>query len=142
MKFSDLPTIIAGLNLLSAVMLSCGYLHIRRGNRSGHQRCMVLALIFSALFLTCYLIYHYNAGSVAYPLHDWTRTLYFSILIPHVILAALNLPFIIVLVRYALKGSFARHKRLARWVWPVWMFVSVTGVIIYYLLYIHAGASH
>lgn len=140
MAYDFLPTINAGLNMLSAILLGCGYYNIRRGKRNDHMRLMVLALIFSTLFLISYLIYHYQVGSVPYPLHDWTRTLYFSILIPHVILAAANFPFIIFIVRKAFKGDFKRHRRLARWVLPVWMFVAVTGVSIYLLLYVHADA--
>ena len=96
---------------------------------------MVAALVSSAVFLTCYLIYHYQVGSVAYPFHDWTRPLYFVILIPHVILAAVMTPFIGILVYHAFKNNLDRHKRLARIIWPVWMYVSVTGVLVYLLLY-------
>jgi uncharacterized membrane protein YozB (DUF420 family) len=136
MVYEDLSTVNALLNGLSAVLLLVGYVNIKKGNRDIHKRFMVAALITSALFLVSYVIYHYEVGSVPYPYHDWTRPVYFIILIPHVILAALNVPFIIALVTYAFKGNFKKHKKLARWVWPVWMFVSVTGVIIYLMLYI------
>ena len=96
---------------------------------------MTAALASSTLFLISYLIYHYSAGSVPYPHHDWTRPLYFAILIPHVILATFMVPFILMAVRHAWQGRFDRHKRLTRWVWPVWMFVSVSGVAIYLMLY-------
>jgi uncharacterized membrane protein YozB (DUF420 family) len=96
---------------------------------------MVSALATTVLFLTSYLIYHFNVGSVPYPHHDWTRPVYFTILIPHIILAALNLPFIITIVLRAYWGQFDRHRQLARWVWPVWMYVSITGIIIYLMLY-------
>jgi len=82
------------------------------------------------------LVYHFKVGSVPYPYHDWTRTAYFAILIPHVILAAVMVPFIIVAVRYALKGRYDRHRKLVRWVWPVWMFVSISGVAVYLMLYV------
>ena len=96
---------------------------------------MTAALASSTLFLISYLIYHYSAGSVPYPHHDWTRPLYFAILIPHGILATFMVPFILMAVRHAWQGRFDRHKRLTRWVWPVWMFVSVSGVAIYLMLY-------
>jgi len=132
---SALPTINALLNATAACLLLWGYVMIRRGHRDTHKKIMLSALVVSAAFLTTYLIYHVQVGSVPYPHHDWTRTLYFAILIPHVILAALVVPFIITVVTFALRGNFARHKRLARWVWPVWMFVSVSGVAVYLMLY-------
>lgn len=136
MTYQDLPTINALLNAISAVFLLAGYVNIKNGKRETHKRFMVSALVTSALFLISYVIYHYQVGSVPYPYHDWTRPVYFTILIPHVILAAVNVPFIIILVTFAFKQNFEKHKKLARWVWPVWMFVSVTGVIIYLMLYI------
>lgn len=94
------------------------------------------ALVSSTLFLISYLIYHYRAGSVPYPYHDWTRVLYFVILIPHVILAAVMVPFIIAAVYFAIRGRFDKHTRITRWLWPVWMFVSISGVIVYIMLYL------
>ena len=96
---------------------------------------MLCALVSCAVFLTCYLVYHYQVGSVKYPFMDWTRPLYFIILIPHVILAAVMTPFIFFIVWKAFKRDFVTHKKLARIVWPVWMFVSVTGVVVYLMLY-------
>ncbi len=136
MALSDLPTLNATLNLISAILLLFGYINIRRGERERHKRFMIAALITSTLFLTSYLIYHANVGSVPYPYHDWTRPVYFTILIPHVLLAALMTPFIVVVVWRAWKGSFDKHRKLARIVWPVWMFVSVSGVVIYAMLYL------
>jgi len=133
---SDLPGLNAALNLMSAVLLAFGYYFIRRGKRNVHKRFMLAALISSAMFLTSYLFYHYQVGSVPYPYHDWTRPVYFAILIPHVILAALMVPFILWMVYQAVRGNFERHRRVARWVWPVWMFVSVTGVLVYLMLYV------
>ncbi len=135
MTFKDLPTINAVLNTLSAVLLFLGYLKIQARNIDAHKKIMLSALVSSALFLISYLIYHSQVGSVPYPHRDWTRPVYFAILIPHVILAALMLPFIGILVRHAWRGNFLKHRRLARWVWPVWMFVSITGVLIYLMLY-------
>jgi putative membrane protein len=132
---SDLPALNAGLNTLSVALLLRGYLQIRRGEREAHRKTMLAALVSSGLFLSSYLVYHFQVGSVPYPHHDWTRPLYFAVLIPHVILAALLVPLVVVLVWRALKGEFARHRRLARWVWPVWIFVSLSGVVVYLMLY-------
>ena len=96
---------------------------------------MVAALSFSALFLISYLAYHFSVGSVPYARYDWTRPLYFAILIPHIVLAAVMGPFILAAVWHAWHKAFDKHKRLTRWVWPVWMFVSCSGVIIYVMLY-------
>lgn len=135
MSVNDLPTLNAILNLVSATFLLIGYRFIKKDNQRLHKRFMISALVSSALFLTSYLIYHYYVGSVPYPYYDWTRPVYFIVLIPHVILAAVMAPFILVMVWRALKGDFVRHKRIARWVWPVWMFVSVSGVTVYLMLY-------
>jgi putative membrane protein len=132
---ADLPALNASLNTLSALLLIQGYRCIKRQDRRGHKKYMLCALVSSALFLTSYLIYHYLVGSVPYPRHDWTRPLYFAILIPHVLLAAGMVPFVFALVWRAWKGEFARHRRLARRVWPVWIFVSISGVVVYLMLY-------
>jgi putative membrane protein len=134
-SLTDLPALNATLNAISAVFLSIGYYRIRTGNREGHRQMMTCALVASVLFLTSYLIYHYNVGSVPYPHHDWTRPLYFAILIPHVILAAVNAPFVVVVATRGFKGQYASHRRLARWIWPVWMFVCISGIVIYFMLY-------
>ncbi len=128
-------TLNALLNLLSAFLLLFGYNQIKKRNREGHQKFMWAALVSSALFLISYLIYHYQAGSVPYPYHNWTRVLYFVILIPHVILAAAMVPFILAAVYFAIKQQFDRHTRITKWLWPVWMFVSVSGVVVYLMLY-------
>ena len=135
MNVYDLPTLNACLNALSATLLIRGYLLIHRGEREAHRKTMVAALFCSGLFLCSYLVYHFSVGSVPYPHHDWTRPIYFAVLIPHVILAALVAPFIILIVLRALKGGFAGHRRLARWVWPVWIYVSNSGVVVYLMLY-------
>ncbi|MFT5365977.1 MAG: putative membrane protein [Candidatus Latescibacterota bacterium] len=135
MHITDLPTLNAILNGLCALLLLLGYIQIKQGNIQRHQKCMVGALVTSVFFLTSYVIYHIQVGSVPYPHHNWTRSVYFAILIPHIILAVVNVPFIILLVWRALQGNFERHKKLARYVWPSWMFVSITGVVIYLMLY-------
>lgn len=131
----DLPTVNAVLNASAAVMLGCGWVAVKRRRLEGHRAFMVAALVLSAGFLASYLVYHAEVGSTPYPRHDWTRPLYFSILIPHIILAAVMVPFILAAVWHAGKGRFDRHARITRWVWPVWMFVSVTGVAVYWMLY-------
>ena len=135
MNVSNLPTLNAALNALSAFLLIMGYREIRRGDRERHRKWMIGALAASILFLISYLIYHSQVGSVPYPYHDWTRPVYFAILIPHVILAAVNVPFVLIIVRRAWRGDFERHRALARWVWPSWIFVCVSGVVIYLMLY-------
>ena len=129
------PTINALFNLTSAVLLGLGYVQIKRGRADRHKRLMIAALISSVCFLAGYLLYHASVGSVPYPYHDWTQTLYFVILVPHSILAGLMVPFIIAAVYFALRGQFERHTRITRWLWPVWMFVSISGVVVYLMLY-------
>ena len=135
MDVTGLPGLNATLNGLSALLLLAGFIAIKNGRPDVHKKIMMAALISSAAFLTSYLVYHAQVGSVPYPHHDWTRPVYFAILIPHVILAGLMVPFILAAVFFALRARFDRHKRLVVWVWPVWMFVSVTGVAIYFMLY-------
>ena len=135
MTATSLPTVNAILNAVSAVLLMFGYIKIRQGNRLIHKKIMISAVISSALFLISYLIYHYQVGSVPYPYHDWTRPVYFIILIPHVILAGVMVPFILAALYFAFRSRFDKHRRLVRWVWPVWMFVSLSGIAIYLMLY-------
>lgn len=133
---SILPTVNASLNGFSTILLTLGFFAIKRRDIRNHRRFMTAALVSSAFFLTSYLVYHAQYGTVKYPFEDFTRPVYYAILVPHVILAAVMTPFILVLVWRAYKGDFERHKKLARVVWPVWMFVSVTGVIVYAMLYL------
>lgn len=135
MTFSDLPTLNATLNSVTAVFLVIGFVLIKQKKIQAHKKVMLSALASSVLFLTSYLIYHFNVGSVSYPYHDWTRPLYFAILIPHTILATVMTPFIVIAVWRALKEDYEKHKKIVRWLWPVWMFVSITGVIVYFMLY-------
>lgn len=128
-------TLNALLNLISAFLLWDGWVQIKRQKRDRHRQIMIAALISSGLFLINYVIYHYRVGSVPYPYHDWTRALYFAILIPHVILAAVMVPFVLMAVYFALRGQFDRHTRITRKLWPVWMFVSLSGVAVYLMLY-------
>lgn len=135
MTAADLPDLNAGLNALSALFLGLGYFLIRRGRRRMHMRAMLAALFTSALFLSSYLFYHWTVGSVPYPHQDWTRWLYFAVLIPHAVLATVMVPFILLSLWHAYRKQFGRHARITRWVWPVWMYVSVSGVVVYAMLY-------
>jgi len=131
----DLPTLNAVLNGTSAVLLAFGYLFIRRKKVNLHKACMVSAFVISTLFLVSYLIYHYHAGSKPFPGEGWTRPLYFAILISHVILATVTLPLSIVTLARGLRGRFEKHRSIARWALPIWLYVSVTGVVVYLMLY-------
>ena len=101
---------------------------------------MLGAVAVSAVFLASYSVYHVRVGSVPYPLHDWTRPLYFCILVPHVVLAAGMIPLVFAALFHAWKGRYDRHRRVTRWLWPIWMFVGLSGVAIYWMLYAYAGA--
>jgi len=135
MEISDLPAINATLNGLAAIFLITGYVLIRRGHRGLHKRCMLAALTTSALFLVSYVIYHANTGSRPFPGQGVIRVVYFAILIPHVILAAAILPLALMTAARGLTAQYDRHVRLARWTLPIWLYVSVTGVVIYVMLY-------
>ena len=135
MPLSFLPGLNAALNSASAVLLAAGYLFIRGGRVKAHRLCMLSALTTSTLFLTSYLIYHYHVGSVPFRGQGWIRALYFTILISHTLLAAAIVPLVSITLVRALKGNFDRHKRIARWTLPLWLYVSVTGVIVYGMLY-------
>ena len=134
-SIGDLPTVNAVLNGTSAVLLVFGYLFIRRKKVNLHKACMVSAFVISTLFLVSYLIYHYHAGSKPFPGEGWTRPLYFAILISHVILATVTLPLSIVTLARGLRGRFEKHRSIARWALPIWLYVSVTGVAVYLMLY-------
>ncbi|MGZ8436135.1 MAG: DUF420 domain-containing protein [Candidatus Binatia bacterium] len=132
---AHLPTLNAALNTLSAVFLCAGYFFIRRKNRGAHQRCMLAAVTCSILFLISYLVYHYQVGSVGFKGQGWIRPVYFTILITHTILAAAVVPLVLLTLIRALRERFDAHRRIARWTFPIWLYVSVTGVVIYLLLY-------
>jgi putative membrane protein len=131
----DLPTLNACLNLTSATLLYIGRIQIKRSQAEKHKKIMLAALVSSTLFLISYLVYHIMEGAILYSKYDWTRPVYFIILIPHVILAGLMVPFILLAVRYAFHGKFEKHKRIVKIIWPVWMFVSISGIVVYVMLY-------
>lgn len=131
-----LPTVNATLNGIATVLLVTGFVMIRQRRIDAHRACMGSAFATSILFLTSYLTYHYYAGSTPFPGTGWVRPLYFFILITHIVLAAVVPPLAIVTLWRAQKGRFEAHKRLARWTLPIWLYVSVTGVVIYAMLYV------
>ena len=135
MQIEDLPTLNAALNALASVFLVTAYVLIRRGRRELHKRFMLAALVTSALFLASYVTYHYNVGSRPFPGQGAIRVIYFAILIPHVLLAATILPLALMTTARGLRSQFDRHVRIARWTLPLWLYVSVTGVVIYLMLY-------
>ena len=130
-----LPAVNATLNATSAVLLTIGWWHIKARRIRWHRRFMIAAFTTSSLFLISYVVYHAQVGSKPFPGHGLARAIYFSILIPHVVLAAVVLPMAIVTLRRGLRRDDARHKPLAKLTLPVWLFVSVTGVIVYVMLY-------
>ena len=135
MGVTDLPHLNAALNATAAVLLTTGWFLIKSGRIKAHRRCMIAAFVTSALFLISYVTYHAQVGSKPFPGTGIVRTIYFSILIPHVLLAAAVLPLAIVTLRRGLRRDDARHRRLARITLPIWLFVSVTGVVVYGMLY-------
>jgi putative membrane protein len=132
---TDLPALNASLNAISTVLLVTGYVFIRRREREKHRACMIAALVTSALFLTSYVIYHAQVGSVPFKGTGWIRTLYVVVLVPHVILAAAIVPPILITASRGLSAKYDKHRRIARWTLPLWLYVSVTGVIVYRMLY-------
>ena len=135
MNVTDLPALNATLNATSAVFLVTGYILIRRRDRARHQACMIAALVVTGLFLTSYVIYHLQVGSVPFKGTGVMRTVYFAVLIPHVILAVCIVPLVIITVSRGLSARYDQHRRIARLTLPLWLYVSVTGVIVYLMLY-------
>lgn len=132
----DLPLVNASLNATTAVLLVTGYVLIRRGRVAAHRACMGTAFGVSALFLISYLTYHVSVGSIRFTTTGWPRPLYLTVLATHTVLAALVVPLALVTLARALRGQFDRHRRIARWTLPVWLYVSVTGVLVYLMLYV------
>ena len=130
-----LPLLNAILNSLSAVLLCSGYIAIRRRRESVHKTCMLTAFVTSTLFLVSYLTYHYHIGSKPFTGQGSIRLVYFTILISHTILAVVIVPLVLLTLTRAWKAQWTRHRRLARWTLPLWLYVSVTGVVIYLMLY-------
>ena len=135
MTIHDLPAVNATLNAASGVLLLIGYLLMRAHRIEQHRKFMIAAFATSSLFLVCYVVYHAQVGSVRFTRQGFVRPLYFTILITHVTLAAAVLPLAVVTLSRGLKRRFPQHRRVARWTFPIWMYVSVTGVLVYVLLY-------
>jgi putative membrane protein len=136
MTISDLPAVNASLNALSTVFLTLGYIFIKQRKQNAHRNCMVAALITSTIFLASYLTYHFAVKAVTkFQGQGIVRPIYFLILITHVILAVVIVPLILVTLNRALKQRWELHKKISRWTWPLWMYVSVTGVVVYMMLY-------
>ncbi len=135
MNVPFLPTLNASLNLTSFVCLVFGLRAIRRGDQRTHIRWMIGALSAGTLFFVFYLIYHFRVGATTYGRNDWTRPLYFAILISHTILAAIDLPLVIITARHAIKRRFEQHKKWARFAAPIWLYVSPSGIAVYVMLY-------
>ncbi len=135
MDLSNLPLLNATLNALGAICLIAGYTFIRQGRIEAHKRAMISAFVFGVLFLISYLVYHYNVGSVRFQGQGAIRKIYFGVLVSHTLLAA-TVPFLAVItLRRALKERFTQHKAIARWTLPIWLYVSITGVVVYLMLY-------
>ena len=141
MTLHDLPAVNASLNALSAILLATGYIFIRQGNKAAHRNCMIAAFITSVIFLGCYLTYHiglayfYHAPVTRFHEPAWFRPYYLTLLFTHTVLAVVIVPLILITLSRAAKERFAAHKAIARWTLPLWFYVSVTGVLVYLLLY-------
>ncbi len=134
-QYAIYPVIDAVLNGTSAVLLVVGRGFIVRGRMAAHRAVMIAALVSSSLFLTSYLYYHYHVGSVHFQGHGFWRAFYFTLLTTHTILAAVIVPMVIITLSRGLRARFDKHRRIARWTFPLWLYVSVTGVVIYFMLY-------
>jgi len=134
-QYAFFPALNASLNGTSAVLLVTGRYMISRGRMAAHRACMIAAVTASALFLSCYLYFHFRAGNILFLGHGVWRTIYFAILIPHVTLAIVIVPMVIITLNRGLRARYDRHRIIARWTFPLWMYVSVTGVIVYFMLY-------
>lgn len=141
MNVDFLPVVNATLNGVAAVLLLSGYIAIKRGQRELHRDLMVSALAVSTAFLVCYLFYHYHAGSKRFPDLGWIKTLYLVLLVPHIILAAAMVPMILKTFWHAWREEWDHHRKIARVTFPIWIYVSVTGVLIYFMLYVWFSPS-
>ena len=136
MTVHDLPAVNATLNGLSAVFLTLGFIFIKRGQKIAHRNCMITAFCTSVVFLACYLTYHATVKTITHFVQPaWFRPIYLAILFTHTVLAVVIVPLILLTLHRARKQDFVAHKKIARWTWPLWLYVSVTGVLIYLLLY-------
>ena len=135
MSIENFPALNATLNAASTVFIAAGWWFIRRERKLPHIACMLAALVTSTVFLACYLIYHFNVGSVRFTAGGAARWIYYFILLTHVVLAIVIVPMVVLTVVPALRQRFDRHRRMGRWTMPLWLYVSVTGVVVYFMLY-------
>jgi len=135
MDLSIFPPLNASLNATSGFLIVLGFVFIKRKAKKPHALCMLLAVLTSSLFLVSYLYYHFHHGATPFPYHGWIRPVYFTLLITHTVCAILVPPFVVVTLIRALRGNFSAHVRIARITFPIWLYVSVTGVLIYWMLY-------
>ena len=133
--YSIFPVLNATLNGASAILIGTGRAFIARKRVQLHRACMIAAVATSSVFLVSYLYYHAHVGSVHFPGQGWVRQIYFAILISHTILAAAVVPLVLLSLNYGLRARFDRHRRISRWTFPVWLYVSITGVVVYIMLY-------
>ena len=141
MTVADLPALNASLNALSALLLAAGYGFIRKRQIARHRFCMLGAFLVSTAFLVSYVVYHAQHGSTPFPAHGWVRPAYFTLLVTHVVLAIAVVPLACLTLYRAWRNDFLRHRRLAKLTLPIWMYVSVTGVLVYWMLYHLYGAA-
>lgn len=136
LPLSSIPPLNAALNGASAILLVVGFSFILRGKILQHKICMLSAFVCSAVFLAFYVYFHLHAGIIRFGGQGWIRPVYFTILISHTILAIVDLPLVLITLTFALRSRFAKHRAIARWTFPIWLYVSVTGVVVYWLLYV------
>jgi uncharacterized membrane protein YozB (DUF420 family) len=134
-QYAFFPALNASLNGTSAVLLLTGRILISRRRMAAHRFCMIAAVIASGLFLCCYLFFHFKVGDILFLGQGWARPVYFAILISHVSLAIMIVPLAIVTLNRGLRARYDKHRAIARWTWPLWMYVCITGVIVYFMLY-------
>jgi uncharacterized membrane protein YozB (DUF420 family) len=134
-QYAFFPALNASLNGASAALLLTGRVLIAKRHMAAHRMCMIAAVVASALFLACYLFFHFKVGNILFLGQGWARPVYFAILISHVILAMVIVPLAIVTLNRGLRARYDKHRSIARWTWPLWMYVSITGVIVYFMLY-------
>ena len=136
MSIEQMPALNAMLNCLATSFLLAGYYFIKKDNREAHKKCMIAAFCTSTVFLACYLYYHFTVESVTrFTSPEWFKPFYLILLFTHVVLAVVMLPFIFKALWHAHKGQFESHKKTVKWAWPMWLYVSITGVLVYLILY-------
>lgn len=136
MSVTDLPAVNATLNSIATIFIAAGWWFILHEQKRAHIACMISALVVSAIFLACYLVYHFAVGSIPFTAEGWPRVVYFPILISHIILAMAIVPMVLMTVVPAIRQRFDKHKKWGRWTMPTWLYVSVTGVLVYLMLYV------